>query len=128
MTRGSFRKRRALNASLTPTRAGISISGGMESKVQPVVKIEKIFPGGAASACDVLKVSVADPASTPRVNPLPTFVFLAPPQAGFELVSVDGASLQGVTHQQAVNIIRKAFSNKAKDPMVFVVRVPTSAL
>lgn len=36
--------------------AGISISGGMESKVQPVVKIEKIFPGGAASTCEVLKV------------------------------------------------------------------------
>lgn len=37
--------------------AGISISGGMESKVQPVVKIEKIFPGGAASTCEVLKVT-----------------------------------------------------------------------
>ncbi|MCI4376513.1 hypothetical protein PGIGA_G00189360 [Pangasianodon gigas] len=35
---------------------GISISGGIESKVQPVVKIEKIFPGGAASTSDVLKV------------------------------------------------------------------------
>ncbi|CAG06552.1 unnamed protein product, partial [Tetraodon nigroviridis] len=78
---------------------GISISGGMESKVQPVVKIEKIFPGGAASTCEVLK-------------------------AGFELVSVDGISLQGVTHQHAVDIIRKAFSNKAKDPMVFMVKVP----
>uniref|UniRef100_A0A673ADE3 PDZ domain-containing protein n=1 Tax=Sphaeramia orbicularis TaxID=375764 RepID=A0A673ADE3_9TELE len=67
----------------------------MESKVQPVVKIEKIFPGGAASTCEVLK-------------------------AGFELASVDGVSLQGVTHQHAVDIIRKAFSNKAKDPMVRV--------
>lgn len=37
--------------------AGISISGGMESKIQPVVKIEKIFPGGAASTCEVLKVT-----------------------------------------------------------------------
>ncbi|KAK3553602.1 hypothetical protein QTP70_006066 [Hemibagrus guttatus] len=35
---------------------GISISGGIESKVQPVVKIEKIFPGGAASTSDVLKI------------------------------------------------------------------------
>lgn len=35
---------------------GISISGGIESKVQPVVKIEKIFPGGAAYTSDVLKV------------------------------------------------------------------------
>ena len=37
---------------------GISISGGMESKIQPVVKIEKIFPGGAASTCEVLKVTL----------------------------------------------------------------------
>lgn len=37
--------------------AGISISGGIESKVQPMVKIEKIFPGGAASTSDVLKVT-----------------------------------------------------------------------
>ncbi|KPP64647.1 hypothetical protein Z043_116984, partial [Scleropages formosus] len=45
-------------------------------------------------------------------------------KAGFELVSVDGESLQSVTHQLAVDIIRKAFSNKAKDPMIFVVKVP----
>lgn len=53
-----------------------------------------------------------------------TFLPFPLPQAGFELVSVDGASLQGVTHQHAVDVIRKAFSNKAKDPMVFVVKVP----
>lgn len=88
-----------VSISKTKQSLGISISGGMESKIQPVVKIEKIFPGGAASTCEVLK-------------------------AGFELVSVDGVSLQGVTHQNAVDIIRKAFSNKAKDPMVFVVKVP----
>ncbi|XP_012734929.2 PDZ domain-containing protein 7 [Fundulus heteroclitus] len=90
---------KTVSISKTRQSLGISISGGIESKVQPMVKIEKIFPGGAASMCDVLK-------------------------AGFELVSVDGVSLQGVTHQHAVDIIRKAFSNKAKDPMVFVVKVP----
>lgn len=90
---------KTVSISKTKQSLGISISGGMESKIQPVVKIEKIFPGGAASTCEVLK-------------------------AGFELVSVDGVSLQGVTHQHAVDIIRKAFSNKAKDPMVFVVKVP----
>ncbi|XP_061766072.1 PDZ domain-containing protein 7a [Nerophis ophidion] len=78
---------------------GISVSGGMESRVQPVIKIEKIFPGGAASMNHALK-------------------------AGFQLLSVDGASLQGVTHQHAVDLIRRAFSNKAKDPMVLVVKVP----
>lgn len=35
---------------------GISISGGIESKVQPMVKIEKIFPGGAAFLCGALQV------------------------------------------------------------------------
>ncbi|KAE8283962.1 PDZ domain-containing protein 7 [Larimichthys crocea] len=90
---------KTVSISKTKQSLGISISGGMESKVQPVVKIEKIFPGGAASTCEVLK-------------------------AGFELVSVDGVALRGVTHQNAVDIIRKAFSNKAKDPMVFVVKVP----
>lgn len=44
-------------------------------------------------------------------------------QAGYELLSVDGESLQGVTHQHAVDVIRQAFSNKANDPMVFVVKV-----
>ncbi|KAJ8418092.1 hypothetical protein AAFF_G00138010 [Aldrovandia affinis] len=88
-----------VSISKTKQSLGISISGGMESKVQPVVKIEKIFPGGAASTSGVLK-------------------------AGFELVSVDGESLHGVTHQHAVDVIRRAFSNKAKDPMLFVVKVP----
>lgn len=45
-------------------------------------------------------------------------------QAGYELLSVDGESLHGVTHLHAVDVIRRAFSNKAKDPMVFVVKVP----
>nr|XP_019944726.1 PREDICTED: PDZ domain-containing protein 7-like [Paralichthys olivaceus] len=80
---------------------GISISGGMESRVQPMIKIEKIFPGGAASTNEALK-------------------------AGYELLSVDGESLQGVTHQHAVGVIRSAFGNKAKDLMVFVVKVPRS--
>uniref|UniRef100_A0A673BKF2 PDZ domain containing 7a n=1 Tax=Sphaeramia orbicularis TaxID=375764 RepID=A0A673BKF2_9TELE len=78
---------------------GISISGGAESKVQPMIKIEKIFPGGAASANESLK-------------------------AGFELLTVDGENLQGLTHLQAVNTIRRAFGNKAIEPMIFVVKVP----
>ncbi|KAF3827850.1 hypothetical protein GH733_001085 [Mirounga leonina] len=78
---------------------GISISGGIESKVQPMVKIEKIFPGGAAFLSGAL-------------------------QAGFELVAVDGESLEQVTHQQAVDTIRRAYRNKAREPMELVVRVP----
>ncbi|XP_054839887.1 PDZ domain-containing protein 7 [Eublepharis macularius] len=78
---------------------GISISGGIESKVQPMVKIEKIFPGGAASMSGKL-------------------------EAGYELVAVEGESLQNVTHQRAVEIIRQAYRNKAKEPMEIVVKVP----
>ncbi|XP_060027449.1 PDZ domain-containing protein 7 isoform X2 [Erinaceus europaeus] len=82
---------------------GISISGGIESKVQPMVKIEKIFPGGAAFLSGAL-------------------------QAGFELVAVDGESLEQVTHQRAVDTIRRAYRNKAREPMELVVRVPGAAL
>ncbi|KAM8924815.1 PDZ domain-containing protein 7 [Pelodytes ibericus] len=81
---------------------GISISGGIESKVQPMVKIEKIFPGGAAFVSGGL-------------------------QAGYELVSVDGESLQNVTHQRAVNVIRHSYSNKMKEPMEFVIKIPKKA-
>lgn len=49
-------------------------------------------------------------------------------QAGQELVSVDGESLQNVTHQRAVDIIRQAYRNKAKEPMELVVRVPGAPL
>ncbi|XP_077050853.1 PDZ domain-containing protein 7 isoform X2 [Siphateles boraxobius] len=88
-----------VHISKTKQSLGISISGGSESRVQPMVKIERIFPGGAASTSDALR-------------------------AGFELVSVDGVSLQAVTHQDAVEIIRQAFSNKNIDPMELVVKVP----
>ncbi|XP_068805917.1 PDZ domain-containing protein 7 isoform X2 [Struthio camelus] len=80
---------------------GISISGGIESRAQPMVKIEKIFPGGAAFLSGILK-------------------------AGHELVSVDGESLENVTHQRAVDVIRQAYRNKAKEPMELVVRVPVA--
>ncbi|XP_013886483.1 PDZ domain-containing protein 7a [Austrofundulus limnaeus] len=89
----------SLTISKAKNSLGISISGGIESKIQPVIKIEKVFPGGAASTNESLK-------------------------AGYELLSVDGESLQGVTHQQAVDVVRRSFSNKAKDSMVFVVKVP----
>ncbi|KAG9484838.1 hypothetical protein GDO78_008122 [Eleutherodactylus coqui] len=78
---------------------GISISGGIESKIQPMVKIEKIFPGGAAFLSGEL-------------------------QAGYELVSVDGETLQNVTHQRAVDVIRQSYSNKQKEPMELVVKIP----
>lgn len=47
-----------------------------------------------------------------------------PSQAGLELVAVDGESLEQVTHQRAVDTIRRAYRNKAREPMELVVRVP----
>ncbi|XP_021101274.1 PDZ domain-containing protein 7 isoform X3 [Heterocephalus glaber] len=94
---------RTVALSKTKPSLGISISGGIESKVQPMVKIEKIFPGGAAFLSGAL-------------------------QAGFELVAVDGESLEEVTHQRAVDTIRRAYRNKAQEPMQLVVRVPGPGL
>ncbi|XP_059586196.1 PDZ domain-containing protein 7 isoform X2 [Alligator mississippiensis] len=90
---------RTVRVSKRKQSLGISISGGIESKLQPMVKIEKIFPGGAAFLSGGL-------------------------QAGYEVVSVDGESLQNVTHGRAVDIIRQAYRNKARDPMQLVVKVP----
>ncbi|XP_049646788.1 PDZ domain-containing protein 7 [Suncus etruscus] len=98
-TQGSMGELRTVTLSKAKQSLGISISGGIESRVQPVVKIEKIFPGGAAFLSGTL-------------------------QAGFELVAVDGESLEQVTHQRAVDTIRRAYRNKAREPMELVVRVP----
>ncbi|XP_056385829.1 PDZ domain-containing protein 7 isoform X2 [Hyla sarda] len=89
----------AVRVSKMKQSLGISISGGIESKIQPMVKIEKIFPGGAAFVSGKL-------------------------QAGYELVSVDGETLQNVTHQRAVDVIRQSYSNKQKEPMELVVKIP----
>nr|XP_061794390.1 PDZ domain-containing protein 7-like [Nerophis lumbriciformis] len=88
-----------LNISKAKPSLGMSISGGIESRVQPIIKIDKVFPGGAASMNPALK-------------------------AGYELLRVDDESLEGVTHRHAVAAIRRAFSNKAKDPMVLRVKIP----
>lgn len=112
-----------------------------------MVKIEKIFPGGAAFLSGILKVGGSQhkpgggqtsrhsshplvplgcwqSSSTPKVAALHPAAFPSGTQAGQELVSVDGESLQNVTHQRAVDIIRQAYRNKAKEPMELVVRVP----
>lgn len=55
-------------STLTPLSLslGISISGGIESKVQPMVKIEKIFPGGAAFLSGALQVGEMHSGLLPR--------------------------------------------------------------
>ncbi|XP_013408158.1 whirlin isoform X2 [Lingula anatina] len=75
---------------------GISISGGKDSRTQPTVKVEKVFPGGAAAEQGILK-------------------------SGMEIISIDGESLQDVTHPQAVDIIRRAYNNKTNTTMEIVV-------
>lgn len=111
-----------------------------------MVKIEKIFPGGAAFLSGILKVQgyqhmtgggqtsshshplvplgCGQSPGSPKVATHHTVAFLSGTQAGQELVSVDGESLQNVTHQRAVDIIRQAYRNKAKEPMELVVRAP----
>ena len=42
-------------------------------------------------------------------------------QSGDQILSVDGESLQDVTHAEAVDIIRKSYNNKTKDVMEIVV-------
>lgn len=42
-------------------------------------------------------------------------------QSGDQILSVDGESLQDVTHAEAVDIIRKSYNNKSKDVMEIVV-------
>lgn len=106
-----------------------------------MVKIEKIFPGGAAFLSGILKVRgsqhmpgggwISSDASgllavlwQPKSSCTLPLAFPSGTQAGQELVSVDGESLQNVTHQRAVDIIRQAYRNKAKEPMELVVRAP----
>ncbi|XP_078717345.1 PDZ domain-containing protein 7 [Lampetra fluviatilis] len=81
---------------------GMSISGGRDIVAQPAVKIEKIFPGGAAAECHLL-------------------------QPGVELISADGVSLRSASHCEAVGTIRAAFRNKAREPMALVIRWPGQA-
>lgn len=57
---------------------GISISGGIESKVQPMVKIEKIFPGGAAFLCGALQVGAARSLPRPRLKGTGLFFVFQP--------------------------------------------------
>ncbi|EDO28305.1 predicted protein, partial [Nematostella vectensis] len=75
---------------------GISISGGKGSKTQPEIRIEKVFPGGAAADDGRLK-------------------------NGDEVISVDGMSLKDVTHAEAVDIIRRSYNDKSKTVMQIVV-------
>lgn len=72
---------------------GISISGGIESKVQPMVKIEKIFPGGAAFLCGALQVGAAPSLARPSLKG--TGLFLSSSQACSDQVVGVGLGAEG---------------------------------
>jgi len=74
---------------------GISISGGRGSTQQPEIRIERIFPGGAIADVGILK-------------------------AGYRLISVDGNLLESATHNEAVDLIRRSFTDKTKPFMRIV--------
>ncbi|XP_065071593.1 PDZ domain-containing protein 7-like [Rhopilema esculentum] len=74
---------------------GISISGGRGSTQQPEVRIERIYPGGAVEEVGVLK-------------------------AGYQIISVDGHPLLDATHNEAVDLIRRSFSDKSTATMELV--------
>ncbi|ELT97721.1 hypothetical protein CAPTEDRAFT_219656 [Capitella teleta] len=75
----------------TCSSLGMSISGGVQS--QPVIKIHKIFPGGAAHADGNLKPNM-------------------------QIVSIDGVNIEQSSHAAAVQLIRSSFTDKNKRFMV----------
>ncbi|XP_064631719.1 uncharacterized protein LOC135490004 [Lineus longissimus] len=74
---------------------GISISGGSDSDKQPDVRVEKVFPHGAAREDERIK-------------------------AGMQIISVDDEVLTEATHHEAVDLIRRAYNNKKTSKMTLV--------
>ncbi|CAD5125502.1 DgyrCDS13711 [Dimorphilus gyrociliatus] len=75
---------------------GISISGGKDSKIQPEVRIQRIYEGGSAEASGELKENM-------------------------EIVSVDGVNLREKTHIEAVEHFRTSFLNSKTSYLNFEV-------
>ncbi|XP_071491632.1 uncharacterized protein [Diadema antillarum] len=71
---------------------GLSLTGGKDYKNQPYVKVDKIYPGGAVAEDGTLTT-------------------------GCVLVGVDGENLLDVSHQQAMDIIRSAYTNSPRKTM-----------
>ncbi|XP_071947204.1 uncharacterized protein [Antedon mediterranea] len=82
----------------TQTSLGISISGGSDSRQQPQVLIDKVFPGGAAHDDGFI-------------------------QPGFQLIKVNGRSLHSLTHNQVVEVIRKAYNDANRDRLSITVLI-----
>ncbi|XP_062568351.1 uncharacterized protein LOC134230537 [Saccostrea cucullata] len=85
------------NVSKNKQNLGLCVSGGIESKAQPDIKVEQVLEGGAA-------------ADEPAIQP------------GMVILSIDGHSMVGVRHSVAVNALRSSFSNKRKVNMTIVLK------
>ncbi|XP_061184785.1 uncharacterized protein LOC133192790 [Saccostrea echinata] len=85
------------NISKNKQNLGLCVSGGIESKAQPEIKVEQVLEDGAA-------------ADEPAIQP------------GMVILSIDGHSMVGVRHSVAVNALRSSFSNKRKVNMTIVLK------
>ncbi|XP_069140094.1 PDZ domain-containing protein 7-like isoform X2 [Argopecten irradians] len=71
---------------------GLCVSGGSNSKKQPEVRVDTVLETGAAANSSLI-------------------------QPGMTLVSVDGHSLVGVSHTEAVRLLKMAFNDRSKSAM-----------
>ncbi|XP_022339802.2 PDZ domain-containing protein 7-like isoform X3 [Crassostrea virginica] len=85
------------NISKNKQNLGLCVSGGLESRVQPEIKVDQVLAGGAA-------------ADEPAIKP------------GMVILSIDGQSMLGVRHATVVDALRSSFSNKRKVNMTLVLR------
>lgn len=74
---------------------GLCISGGVEYKQQPQIKVDEVIEGGAA-------------AEDPRI------------QRGMTIVAIDDTDLRQATHTDAILALKKSFSNKRTNTMMIV--------
>lgn len=98
----SARKTITANISKNKQNLGLCVSGGIESRVQPEIKVEQVIEGGAA-------------ADEPAIQP------------GLVILSIDGRSMVGVKHTVAVDALRSSFSNKRRVNMTVVLQSPDTS-
>ncbi|XP_033756926.1 uncharacterized protein LOC117339451 isoform X2 [Pecten maximus] len=71
---------------------GLCVSGGSNSKRQPEVRVDKVLEGGAAAYSHLI-------------------------QPGMTILTVDDHSLVGVSHAEAVRLLKMAFKDRSKPAM-----------
>ncbi|XP_060069538.1 uncharacterized protein LOC132549609 [Ylistrum balloti] len=71
---------------------GLCVSGGSNSKRQPEVRVDKVLEKGAAASSNLI-------------------------QPGMTILAVDGRLLVGVSHMEAVKLLKIAFNDRSKSTM-----------